>query len=88
MAKEVKFINDSMMCYSHAWGVQKAVKDCRFIEYILVLETVIFPWKIPWKVFEVYVSENVRTMINAELTCLLSLHRTFYMYCITVWHSE
>ena len=33
MAEEVKIVNDSMTCFSHAWGVQKGVKDCRFIEH-------------------------------------------------------
>ena len=30
VAEEVKMINDSMMCCSHAWGVQKGVKNADF----------------------------------------------------------
>ena len=45
MAEELKIVNDCMTCFSE-WGVQKRVKECRFIEYwILVLENCNFPWK-------------------------------------------
>ena len=30
VAEEVEMINDSMMCVSHAWGVEKGVKNADF----------------------------------------------------------
>ena len=45
MAEEVKIVNDCLTCFSE-WGVQKGIKECRFIEYwILVLENCNFFWK-------------------------------------------
>ena len=62
MAEEVKIVNDCMACFSE-WGVQKGVKECRFIEYgILVLENCNFSLKNPGKVHEICLSEAIRTM--------------------------
>ena len=45
MAEEVKIVNDCLTCFSE-WGVLKGIKECRFIEYwILVLENCNFFWK-------------------------------------------
>ena len=62
MAEEVKIVNDCMTCFRE-WDVQKEVKECRLIEYwILVLKNCNFSLKNPWKVHEICLSEAVRTM--------------------------